>query len=526
MVKFTPAQIPDWVYLDERRSAEIKVFKKLAEVLNDDWHIFYSRPWWGLNQRGGEKDGEADFILAHPNLGLLFLEVKGGQIQFDAITDKWASVDRYGIRHEFPKSPVFQAMTCKHELLKKFKTFKTWPTEKVIAHHGVVFVDTVASDVPYVGGYEQEIFCFSIEFERSFAEWIEARLTTHVGAKEIGPGSVGINVVYEVLAKPLELRTTLSRISDLAVEQMNNLLTGTQLQIIAEIESETRFVIEGGAGTGKTVVACELAARSIDKGKNVALSCVGETLLVDFQRRFEGKSELLDVLSVEKLISNQKKYDLIIVDESQDVDWVFWDRIENLLKNESSKLVCFTDSNQAIYRLATDLSTRLQAKRRSLLVNLRNTQKIATVINRLYKGPSLIVSGPDGVEPLSIIVNDMEQAVEKICLEVKRLHDYEGVDFSSIVILSEDKDFLRKLQPYLKALYIFVANAKNRALNTLTVDTIWNFKGLESPFVFVYADNETGNNREYAYVATSRARTNLVVYSKSDKTLINQVLFV
>jgi DNA-directed RNA polymerase specialized sigma24 family protein len=42
---------------------------------------------------------------------------------------------------------------------------------------------------------------------------------------------------------------------------------------------------------------------------------------------------------------------------------------------------------------------------------------------------------------------------------------------------------------------------------------------VDSPSAMIYL-------REYAYVATSRARTNLFVYSKSDKILINKALSV
>jgi hypothetical protein len=37
---------------------------------------------------------ETDFIIAHPNLGILLLEVKGGGIE---VRDgEWISIDRYG----------------------------------------------------------------------------------------------------------------------------------------------------------------------------------------------------------------------------------------------------------------------------------------------------------------------------------------------------------------------------------------------------------------------------------------------
>ena len=524
MANCIPTEIPNWVLQDERRSAEIKVFEKCATELPDDWHVFYSRPWWGLNERGGEKDGEADFILAHPELGILFLEVKGGQISYDEQKDQWASTDRHGITHNFRKSPIQQAVACKYELLKKFQKSNGWPSQRVLSHHGVIFVDTADPNLSMLGGYEKEIFCFSKEFERDFYKWVCGRLTHHRGKGEIGPGPMGIDAIHKILAKPLKLRITLSHFSRTDINTMNQLLTGIQLQILAEIDAHNRVVVQGGAGTGKTIIAYELALRSKELKLEVALCSVAESLLTDFKIRLGESNPGLKIMSVEELLASNDKFDLIIIDESQDVDWSYWAKIERKLKSLDAKLVCFMDSNQAIYRIATDLEVRLGAKLMTMRVNLRNTQKIARVIKNLYAGPVTQVCGPEGIQPILTTVGDIDEAITSIYSEVKRLNEKEVVDYSSIAILSDSKDFTRKLQQSLKMAIIFNGPAKNRALNTLTVDTIFNFKGLEAPFVFIYMDSESGNNRELSYVATSRARTYLHVYTKNANLLINQAM--
>jgi cytidylate kinase len=524
MAKCIPTELPNWVLQEERRSTEIKVYEKCADELSDEWHIFYSRPWWGLNAQGGEKDGEADFVLAHPDLGILFVEVKGGQITYDEKKDQWASTDRHGITHNFRKSPVQQAVACKHELMKKFQKSNKWPSARVLAHHGVVLVDTVDPGVKMIGGFETELFCFAKDFERNFQTWIEGRLKNHRDKNEVGPGKEGIEAIHEVLAKPLKLRTTLSRFSAADMNAMNQLLTGVQLQTLAEIETENRLVVEGGAGTGKTVVACELASRSIDPKYNVALSTVSDALLTDFKIRLGEGNPNLNIMSVNELIEHNSKFDLIIIDESQDVDWSHWARIEEKLLSDESKLVCFMDSNQAIYRIATDLETRLRAKRITMRVNLRNTQKIGKVINNLYSGPLTAVCGPEGMQPKLTVVSDIDRAIINICSEVKKLNEQEVVDYSAIAILSDNKEFTRKLQHSLKAAMIFNSPAKNRALNTLTVDTVFNFKGLEAPFVFIFMDADSGNNRELSYVASSRARTYLHVYGLNENSLVGKAI--
>lgn len=524
MAKCVPSILPAWVEQDERRSAEIRVYQKCKEVLNDEWHVFYSRPWWGLNSKGGEKDGEADFILVHPKYGILFLEVKGGRISFDSKRDEWASVDRHDVRHVFPKSPVIQAVNSKHELFKKFSKHSKWPKTRIIVHHGVVFVDTIESELQILGGYEKELFCFSVDFERNFLDWILSRLTGHRTSDESGPGEIGIQVIHEILAKPLELRITLSRASANDVNQMESLLTGLQLQILGEIEVTNRIVIEGGAGTGKTVIACEAAARASLSENEVALCCVGEALLEEFKGRLSKITNNLHILSVENLINSHSKFDVIIIDESQDVDWKSWDIIPKKLRGEDSKLISFMDANQAIYRLATDLATRLQATRYVLRVNLRNTKKIGGAINQFFNGPIPLVCGPEGTVPELVSPISTDDAIISICQKIIDLYRNEGVEYSGIAVLSEDAEFLRRLRDKAKQFNLFCSTAKNRNLGLITVDTIWNFKGLEAPFVFTYVSADKGNTNEHAYVVTSRARTHLFIYSgKSNLTINNAV---
>ena len=128
------------------------------------------------------------------------------------------------------------------------------------------------------------------------------------------------------------------------------------------------------------------------------------------------------------------------------------------------------------------------------------------------------VCGPEGSEPIITIVRDIDSATVRICTELKKLNEEEIVDYSAIAILSDNREFIRKIEQTLKAAMIFYSTAKNRVLNTLTVDTIFNFKGLEAPFVFIFLDSDSGNNKELSYGATSRARTYLQIYTLNENS--------
>lgn len=523
MAKTFPIEIPTIIQQDERRSAEIKVFEKLRSLLSDEWHVYYSRPWWGLNHTGGEKDGEADFVVVHPDKGMLFIEVKGGQVSYDPILEQWSSTDRNGLTFAI-KNPVRQAMVCCKELTKKFSQQNGWPLGRVTAHYGVVLVDTIASKLPFIAGYESKLFCYAQEFDDDFLSWIEQRLTAHVGSDEIGLGQSGIEVVNQILAKPITLRTTLGRQAEMDISVMNRLLTGIQLQAVAEAESCQRLVVDGGAGTGKTIVALELASRMSEEGAKVALSCVGTGLLADFKVRLSSMMPSLQLISVDDLLESKSLFDCIIIDEGQDVAWDDWDRIDALAESFNSKLIVFMDANQAVYQVATNLATRLNAKAMTLRVNLRNTQEIAKVVDKLYQGPPTKTAGPQGLPTQFIRVNNDQQAIEIISKQTLSMSKSEGVNLGDIAILSSSKDFLRRIRSTLSSLRILHGESTRRTVQSVTVDSVRSFKGLESPFIFLYLDADASNNREISYVGTSRARTNLFAYGTSEKALIAQAI--
>jgi hypothetical protein len=78
-----PKEMPSWVRQDPLRSAECKVYSALKTQLDEPYVLFYSRPWLGLTSDGREIDGEADFVIVHPEFGILSIEVKGGEIHYD-----------------------------------------------------------------------------------------------------------------------------------------------------------------------------------------------------------------------------------------------------------------------------------------------------------------------------------------------------------------------------------------------------------------------------------------------------------
>ena len=534
-----PRELPAWVISDPRRAAEISVFQKLERQLDGKWAVFYSRPWWGINQRGGEIDGEADFILVHPSHGLLFLEVKGGGISYDPATSQWKTKDRTGITHNI-KDPISQAMTCKHKCLKKLKSLAGWPRGYIRFRHGAVFPDSSPppSTDPLLGGHEKRLFCHTEEFDSAFEQWIQERLAPHtddMARSEVGPGEDGIHAVNELLAKPVALRVPMIREVQGETSAMESLLTGAQLASIAGIESTGRAIVEGGAGTGKTVLAMEIAAREAGKGHTVLFCCRSGPLAKRVATRMLPFSTV-SVMTFDELRSvfgspppehrGQQpghSWDVIVIDEAQDFDWEWWAHIEPLIDRPGSRLRIFADSNQAIYRLRDDLETRLGAKSFPLRLNLRNTQRIARVTDSLYRGPLITACGPEGADPISIVC-EFEPAKRMASEMLVKLLRQENIPASMIAVLVPDEATGEALRRSLARQGIAVTDADGGSSLGVTVDTVERFKGLESAVVLMITDRELCRNQELSYVGVSRSRNRLFVFGPLAGSLLNEAL--
>ncbi|OVE75064.1 hypothetical protein BVX95_00395 [archaeon D22] len=559
MARMWPKKVPAWVKNDPRRKAEVEVFDVLDRKLDNAWEVFYSRPWYGIDPRGAEKDGEADFILAHPEKGFLFLEVKGGGVRYDPSLSQWFSRDRHDITHKI-KDPIEQAKACKHQYIKKLQTMPEWPRTFVRFRHGAIFPhSTSPEDNPLaIGGHDIKLFCFEDGFENILEEWIEKRLAEHPaqhGRPEEAPGVKAIELLRRLVADPVALRVPLRKELQAEAEDYERLLTSQQLFLLSVIEQKDRMVVEGGAGTGKTLLALEVAIRLSSKVNKVCLLCYNEPLaewisstLVDFRNvevytfhsfckklvndagfecngsgssYFDQELPSIAVKAIKQLGCNL--YGALIIDEAQDLLENWWDLVDGLLNNKNMLLRVFYDSNQSIYRLPSDLATRLGADTVPLRHNLRNTKSIAKVTDHLYRGPMIETLGPEGKPPEIIYLRSTE-AVQQAATIVQSLIRDEKVNAREIAVLAPSEALVKSLRRCMSELFILSRPAGGANVDVVTVDTVRRFKGLESSVVIIVADYETAQNMEMSYISVSRARSRLYILGEIKGTNLDKAV--
>ncbi len=70
-----------------RSNAEKKLFDIFEKELSNDYIVFHGTWWQDIKYI--VQDREADFIIIHPDKGILILEAKGGQVRYDPIDKTW-----------------------------------------------------------------------------------------------------------------------------------------------------------------------------------------------------------------------------------------------------------------------------------------------------------------------------------------------------------------------------------------------------------------------------------------------------
>jgi len=552
MAVMWPRKLPPDVLTNPLRAAEIQVYEHLRDRLDDTWHVFYSRPWLGLTTAGEEIDGECDFVIAHAQHGMLCVEVKGGTISQDPYSGQWTSRDRWGITHNI-KDPVEQAKSSKYELLKKLKEQPHMPYRWVRARHGVIFPHCSAPAKDLGPDRPLFIFCFYAEFEKDVGQWVRSRFSApgERQGDEHGLGVDGMKALENLLAAPLTLRTPLAlrvRAEDKDLEY----LTQQQFHLLESIEAIPRVCIQGGAGTGKTVLAAHLARSLAEDGAATLLVCYNEPLAARLAAQHRDCSKLLvssfhslcykvlravgavapesgsdrshffeeslpDAAIASASNATALHFDAIVVDEGQDFRELWWLLVDALLAPSGLRILrIFFDTNQRVYSSSAEIVKDLHLEPIHLRWNLRNTRAVHEAAYHFYAGREVSCRGPDGEPPVLVPIVDWQDLRGAVGKLVSRLIEQEGLDPDDLAILVPDESWVTCIAPSGKIASVPVVNASQPFSGSITLDTVRRFKGLESCIVIIVVDDKLSRTDELCYVSLSRGRTRVFLIGLDD----------
>lgn len=503
--------------------SEVKMAKALR-YLSDDWAVIHSVGWLGP-RKNRVGDGEVDFVLFNSSVGLIVLEVKGGGIEIES--GQWFSVDRRGERHSI-KDPYVQAMESKVSL---YKWLQDRHNLTVPTAHAVVFPDI--SQVPDLGAHAPTDITVTSKDMQTIAEKIGAiadkwKIRCNLSESET-------KNVINALAPTVSLRRT---ISDEAFDANQGLieLTLEQIRVFSGLRRNSRAVIFGGAGTGKTVLAVEKARQIRDAGETALLVCYNELLKTHL-----ASDETLNGVVVstfhslclsqmrkaclpipdqlpsqwwekeapyclfEALEITDDSFDAIIVDEGQDFSKSWIEVLEVAAKGgKQTPYYIFADENQNLW--ARDWEPQHDWTVYELTLNCRNTKEISKKIESLggCRVSDKVVSGPT---PKWSELRKNEKPENRTQKVVHMLLD-KGFSPREIVVLCENFQVARHLKKMAVGELTFCEFGRKG----IAVETISRFKGLESQaIVTVLNDYINAIPDRMAYVGFSRAKTYLHV---------------
>lgn len=554
-----PSYIPPSERKKKGRQAELLVYDRLSKF-GSKWTILYHKSI-KRETNYGISDREADFIIAHPDLGVLVLEVKGGGIACEA--GDWYTIPLEELRKppekrwrgRLKRNPYDQATDTAKQFERKLDSIlkaRRLSPRTFRINVAVCFPD-VEIPADFFLGMEAPR---SITIDRSGLDDIQQRLYDVFQIYQKGdaknPGESGIKVLIDFLAPTWEINTSIAYQFEDA-EKHRKELTDEQFNWLNfYFEDNPRSLVSGCAGSGKTVLATLAAQKLAREGESVLLVCYNHNL-GDLLRTQSGQNSRILPGTFHKLcydlaagvpgvelppwseeleadeeeffweqapdallmaaVEEDIRFDAIIVDEGQDFRPKALQTLEQLLTDqEEGHFHVFYDDNQRIYtrkRIPFDWPTFPLTK------NLRNTDPIHKQVVKYYYDPARNrSSGIPGPEPLFVNVQTHGSEAEAVRHALEML-EAEGVPPEWIVILTPRSRDNSSWQPNETrwGKYSPVWGLQKTFGKQINCCTIQSFKGLERPVVILTElDHLHPDQRDLLlYVALSRAKTHLVV---------------
>lgn len=513
-------------------SREGELFRALQK-LPDEYYVFHSFKMIRILDNAW-KEAEIDFLIFHKKKGLLCIEAKAGKVSCENGIWKYGSGDR--MSHD----PFKQASDNMWKLSKNIEKLYgndsiTRKCKRLFAVWFPSLSINEARSITFPMGCDKQLLMTNEDLndplptiERIFDIIAHGEVeTTNLTNREIDFLMTHVLCpTFNILPKKtLEIDYNNQRFDDLIQEQC---------RLLDYLEFQRNAVINGAAGTGKTMIAVEKARRHSVDGESVLFMCFNSKLkdylndnyaypnvkyytFPGFAMSLCNTSSPDYGLLVERLTDylvspEEFPYQHIIIDEGQDFgqeymksDEVF-DALESIvLDKENGTFYIFYDKNQLVQGNEIPKFIESADCKLTLYKNCRNTQKIAdtsakTLID--FK-PKLFDAAMLGSVPeMGFVTDDNKIAMLDNCI-ASLLED----KITNIQILSCNSEGNSMYVDRIENDYYTYRRMK------FPFTTCRKFKGLEADAVILVDVSKYSimDNSKLFYVGASRARMQLKI---------------
>lgn len=529
--------------------------RRVAEALSGltpEWVVMHSYPWLRPERDTHDaplREGEADFVLIHPAWGLIVVEVKGGDLELRH------RVWRRGGKEI--KDPFRQAARNRHALLDAIEDRTRRGVQRGMFTHGDVVIlphHRGHGDLPHDADPRTLIGAHQLGD-------LEHRLTE--ASRAFGERPRMDHATFQRLLNALlpTFRVLRCASVDITAEAARLVeLTEAQHAALTGLLATRRALIEGVAGSGKTLLAIEFAITLAERGEKVLLLCFNKHLATWMQERLANEPRLRDAagsacaanfhqlaiaaaraagLSFDVGGAEEGRFwqqeaammlsqavgllegtdgdlraDAVIVDEGQDFEPDWWVPIDELCGGADGRLYVFLDQLQRLRDGAGAPDTAFDAKLH-LDTNCRNTRLIAATARGLGDAPMRVLAGAPRGEAPALRRAPNHDAVRGLVEADLRELLLEGTRLDQIALIGPAawrRGVLAKVEAIAGAPLTDDA-ARWRTGEALLVTTARAFKGLEADIIVLYDAGAFGNlfTARDLYVAVTRAKHRLFI---------------
>lgn len=260
---------------DKTPPGERDVFNKLASC-PDEWVVLHAldlAPW----NRGLRT--EIDFVIIIPDTGILCVEVKSHEnLTFDG--SRWYPI---GIT----RSPFKQAADGRYTFFRRLREIAPNYARAPVVH-SCIFPRAIFDLAPNLSVQPWELMdkrdFQACESADSFSTALRNMVTQSIESdRSISPlnGELSNSEIQHIVSACVpvqkchpEAREEIARREEL----IEGLLRDQQRPVLHLAKSNNCLIVTGGAGTGKTLIAMELARRNAEQGLRVGLLCYNQLI--------------------------------------------------------------------------------------------------------------------------------------------------------------------------------------------------------------------------------------------------------